>query len=111
MSLDDEIKGGKDGSKPKSYAESLSGDGFGRLPLRTKVDLALLKHCLTDREWEVFFEMRYIRYMEHADIARQFGWTESRYRWFWKRLKRKLVALCDLNRTLNRKPVNKQRHF
>lgn len=98
-SLDDEIKGGKEGSKTKTYAETLSEDVIGRLPLRTKVDLLLLRPHLTDTEWEVFYEMRYCRYMEHVDIARHFDWTESRYRWFWKRLKDKLLVLCDLRRS------------
>lgn len=102
MSLDDEVKGGKEGFKPKTYAETLSGDIFGRLPLRTKVDLLLLKPHLTKKEWEVFYERRYIRYMEHADIAREFKWTESRYRWFWGNLKKKLLVLCDLRRTSRR---------
>ena len=40
--------------------------------------------------------MRYIRDMEHTDIAHEFNWTESRYRWFWGNLTKKLLVLCDL---------------
>ena len=97
-SMDKPIDGGNDGSKEKTYAEATPEPTLGRLPLRVQVDLLLVKEHLTSIEWEVFFECRYVRYMEHADIARLYGWTESRYRWFWKKLQAKLVVLCDLKR-------------
>lgn len=100
-SLDEPLQGGasdEDGDRgARTRADTLGDDAFGRMPLRAKVDLLLLKPHLTDREWEVFYEMRYARYMEHADIARHFRWTESRYRWFWRNLKRKLMTLTDHN--------------
>ena len=103
------------GIAPRRIERKVFAVGHDGLGLR---DLTLLSAWRGDRLdlddrplVEVFFEMRYMLYMEHADIARQFGWTESRYRWFWKRLKRKLLVLCDFNQTLRWKPVHKQRHF
>ena len=101
-STDEPLGGGsadEDGDKgARTRGDTLADGAFGRIPLRAQVDLLLLKPHLTALEWEVFYEMRYARYMEHVDIARHFGWTESRYRWFWRNLKRKLMILTDHGR-------------
>ena len=90
------IEGGNEESNSLTFADSTPEPEYGRLPMRVKVDLDLLKEHLNALEWEVFYECRYIRFMEHADIARSLGWTESRYRWFWSKLKNKLLRLTDI---------------